>query len=108
MDCGDPDVDDYDQGILDVKAEVTGSGTWVVADVCHVGVNYPNGCAVEIRINAAMTGLTGDVLVYNGTFLVRENFTTQGNFMIMDDGAIGTKPQVIVREGHVARFNVEP
>ncbi len=90
---GRPDV-----GILDVQAMVTGSGTWVVTSTS----------AAEIRINSPLTDLTGDVLIYNGTFLVRENFTTEGNFTIQDDGAAGTVPQAIVRQGRVARFNVPP
>ncbi len=94
----DPNAPRADLGILDVQATVTGSGTWVVA----------SDSEAEIRINSPLTNLTGDVLVYNGTFLVRENFTTQGNFTIQDDGAGGTVPGVVVRQPKIARFNVDP
>lgn len=94
----DPNAPRTDLGILDIRATVTGSGTWVVTSTS----------AAEIRINSPLTDLMGDVLIYNGTFLVRENFTTQGNFTIQDDGAAGTVPRIIVRQPKVARFNVPP
>lgn len=79
-----------DVGILDFKAQVTEDGTWVVVD-----------SAAEIRINAASTSLTGDVLVYDGMFLVRQNFETTGDLTLEDQG----RPEIVVRQGKVAKFN---
>lgn len=83
--------DRTDVGTLDIKDTVTGSGTWVVA----------TDDTAEIRINAALSSITGDVLVYDGTFLVRENFETTGDLTLEDQG----KPAVVVRQGKTAEFS---
>lgn len=81
-------------GILDIRATVTGSGTWVVASHHEA----------EIRINSASTSFTGDVLVYSGELCVRENFSTTGDLTIYDDATAGF-PRILVRQGKVAKFN---
>lgn len=81
-------------GLLDVQIAVSGAATWVVQG--HQDV--------ELRLNAASTSLTGDVQVTNGTFLIRQNFETTGNLTMDDQGG----PQIVVRQGKIAKFNVTP
>ncbi len=45
------------------------------------------------------------MLVYNGTFLVNENFTTEGKLEFVEIGPGPTDTKIIVSSGHVARFN---
>jgi hypothetical protein len=84
-----------DVGILDIKSSVTGSATWVVAGNGTVSMEP------EIRINSPLTSLTGDVLVYGGTLLIKQNFETTGDLTLQDQ----LNPEIIVRSPRTAKFN---
>lgn len=66
-----------DVGILDITGEVSGSGTFVVSD----------DSLAEIRVNDN-SALSGDVLIYNGKFLVQEDFDTIGNLLMTNNAKI--------------------
>ncbi len=80
----DPDDPD-DIGTLDITSSVSGSGAFVVA----------TNPAAEIRINFPLTTLTGDVLIYDGKFVIQQDFDTSGNFLMRNGGTIIASAGVI-------------
>lgn len=83
-----------DVGILDVRANISGAGNWIL----HTDKD------AEIRINSTVN-TDGNVLIENGTFLVNENFTTEGELEFYEYAPGPRDSRIIVSSGHVARFN---
>lgn len=80
-------------GRLRVEVEVTGGGTWVLAD--HVNS--------EIVFNTDCTNLTGPMTIEKGVLMINADVTTTGDLEFASVG--GSSPRIEVDEGAVASFN---